>query len=172
MPRGEPRPYWKKSHRQWYVKIDGTHYPLGRDKEAAWEEYHKLMAGRRDLGNRPLVLDLLEAFLAWCEVNRAPAPTTCTASTARPSGPEHSRGAQDSRPEAQAPDCLGRCQLAGGDVEPEHAALRHASGPAGAQLGAADGANLTGTQRGRRACESRASCPCTCVAPVGRRRSG
>jgi len=72
MPRREPRPYWKKSHRQWYVKIDGTHYPLGRDKEAAWEEYHKLMTGRRDLGNRPLVLDLLEAFLAWCEANRAP----------------------------------------------------------------------------------------------------
>jgi integrase len=72
MPR-EPKPYYKKSHKRWYVKINGVHHPLGADEKEAWTEYHRLMAGRLNLGRQPLIVDLLEAYLAWCEVNRAPA---------------------------------------------------------------------------------------------------
>jgi hypothetical protein len=45
------------------------------------------MAGRRDLGNQPLVFDLLEAFLAWSEMNQAPSTyklhRSCCSSFAR-----------------------------------------------------------------------------------------
>jgi len=72
MPRREPRPYFKKSHKAWYVKINGVHHPLGKEEEAAWEEYHRLMIGRRDLGRDPLVYQILNEFLGWCQENRAP----------------------------------------------------------------------------------------------------
>ena len=60
----EPKPYWKASHLCWYVKINGRHHRLDPDKEKAWELYHQLMAGTREVGPNTMVLELMAEFLA------------------------------------------------------------------------------------------------------------
>ncbi len=60
----EPKPYWKASHSCWYVKINGRHHRLDPDKEKAWELYHQLMAGTREVGPNTMVLELMAEFLA------------------------------------------------------------------------------------------------------------
>jgi site-specific recombinase XerD len=66
-----PKPYWKASHQCWYVKIDGQHKRLDPDEEKAWEEYHKLMAGRMELSPDSRVSELINQFLDWSERNHA-----------------------------------------------------------------------------------------------------
>ena len=57
----------------WYVQLGKQQVSLGRDKEAAYEEYHRLMGQRTD--GVPLETDsvarLLNRYLAWIEANRA-----------------------------------------------------------------------------------------------------
>jgi len=67
----QPKPYWKASHRCWYVKIDYRHYRLDPDKEKAWQEYYKLMAGRAALTGDSKVAQLLNQYLDWSESNHA-----------------------------------------------------------------------------------------------------
>ncbi len=43
MPRF-PKPFFKKSHRCWYVELDGKQVRLGPDEAAAHKRYHELMA--------------------------------------------------------------------------------------------------------------------------------
>jgi len=68
----QPKPYWKTSHRCWYVKIDGRHHRLDPDEKKAWDQYHKLMAGRVELTADNRVTDLINQFLDWSERNHAP----------------------------------------------------------------------------------------------------
>lgn len=65
------KPYFKKSHQAWYVNIDGRPVKLGRDKEAAEVEYHRLMADRTPVTSRTTVKELLDQFLVWTKDNRA-----------------------------------------------------------------------------------------------------
>lgn len=68
----QPKPFLRTDRALWYVQIDGRQYNLGRDKPAAWAEYHRLMGQRDQLGGREelvpvTVRDLLALFLADTE---------------------------------------------------------------------------------------------------------
>ena len=45
--RKEPAPFLRKQTQSWYLKLDGQFIPLGKDREAAFEEYHEIMSKRR-----------------------------------------------------------------------------------------------------------------------------
>lgn len=68
----QPKPYFRKQKQTWYVQIDGRQISLGRDRQAAWQRYHELMAGRVDLASeQATVAQLLETYLEWCSKNRS-----------------------------------------------------------------------------------------------------
>ena len=54
----QPKPFFRKSTQSYYVKIDRKFIPLGKDQGKAWEEYHKIMSGRK-----PVTSD--RAILIW-----------------------------------------------------------------------------------------------------------
>lgn len=66
------KPYFKKSHKCWYVDLNGKPYRLGTDKETAHQEYHRLMAGESPTTPQTTVCQLFDQFLAWTQRNRAP----------------------------------------------------------------------------------------------------
>ena len=45
---------WYRKRRGWYVTLDGQQIPLGKDREAAFEQYHDLMRQPRERKVRPL----------------------------------------------------------------------------------------------------------------------
>ncbi len=48
----QPKPFFRKQTRSWYVQIKGKWINLGADKDAAFETYHEMMAGRIDTDPR------------------------------------------------------------------------------------------------------------------------
>ena len=62
-----PEPFFKKSHKCWYVEIDGKQKRLDSDEDKAWKLYHKMMAGQRVVGEDNQVLNVMEQFLDWSE---------------------------------------------------------------------------------------------------------
>jgi integrase len=85
MPRRKKKsdlPFWWRGQTScYYVQVDGKQERLSPDLDEAWRLYHELMGGKpaaaaapppaaKDEG--PLVLDVLEQFLAWAERNKAP----------------------------------------------------------------------------------------------------
>jgi site-specific recombinase XerD len=68
----QPEPYFKKSHKAWYVNVGGRQIRLAKDEKEAWEEYHKIMAGEVDIGRDPTLNDLFMAFTRWSERNHKP----------------------------------------------------------------------------------------------------
>jgi integrase len=78
MPRVR-MPFYRASRKLWYVQLDGKQINLGPDEAEAWKEYYRLMAAR---GEKPpaaatpdhsplLVVEVLDAFLDWCQKNRS-----------------------------------------------------------------------------------------------------
>lgn len=81
----QPQPWQRKQNGFWYVKIAGRQIPLGRDKPAAFAEYHRIMADRQSappslpaaVAAAPerepelTVARLLGMFLTWCETHRS-----------------------------------------------------------------------------------------------------
>jgi integrase len=65
------KPFKKKGRPYWYVEIDRKQINLGTDKEAAYEEYYRLMAGKTPVNSRTPVAVLLDQFLSWVQGNRA-----------------------------------------------------------------------------------------------------
>jgi integrase len=65
------KPFKKKGRPNYYVEIDRKQINLGTDKEAAYEEYHRLMAGRTPVNSRTTVAALLDQFLTWTKDNRS-----------------------------------------------------------------------------------------------------
>ena len=63
----QPKPFFRKQTQSWYVKVDGKFRPLGKDEKQAWEEYHKIMAGREPVTPASPVANLIGTFLSWCE---------------------------------------------------------------------------------------------------------
>lgn len=43
-----PKPFFKKARRLWYVEINRKQINLGPDREAAFQQYHQLMARPRE----------------------------------------------------------------------------------------------------------------------------
>jgi hypothetical protein len=73
MPR-RPKPWYKKSHDAWYVKLKGKLVRLGATEADAWKEFHRMMADgdagtvRKAVpGGRVLLGDVLDA---WIEAKR------------------------------------------------------------------------------------------------------
>jgi integrase len=71
-----PRPYFKTSHKCWYLRLDGRDIRLDTDEKKAHDEYFKIMADRAgepqesDLTSESAtVRQLLVAFLEWSKVN-------------------------------------------------------------------------------------------------------
>ncbi|MEX2140513.1 MAG: site-specific integrase [Pirellulales bacterium] len=69
----EPKPFFRRQTQSWYVQIGNQQISLGRNKEAAWEEYHQIMAARRSEQPTPndSVVSIINKHLAWLKANRA-----------------------------------------------------------------------------------------------------
>lgn len=81
-----PKPFYRPSRGVWYVQIAGQQLNLGADKGAAFCEYDALMAQPTKVTNAApptrattqaketdkLVVTVIDAFLDWCQKNRAP----------------------------------------------------------------------------------------------------
>jgi hypothetical protein len=84
MPRFR-QPFFRRDRGLWYVQLDGRQLNLGADRDAAFAEYHRIMANRSQqasgavalaLGGTasdpsPLVVVVIDEFLDWCQKNRA-----------------------------------------------------------------------------------------------------
>lgn len=64
------QPFFKKTHQSWYVELNGKQVNLGKDKDEAFKEYHRLMAADTPVTSRTPVVNLLDQFLAWTKDNR------------------------------------------------------------------------------------------------------
>lgn len=70
----EPKPFFRKFTQTWYLQLGGKQINLGRDKKAAWDEYHNLMAARRALASVTVTAaQFFEKYLEWVHENRATA---------------------------------------------------------------------------------------------------
>ncbi|MEX1041763.1 MAG: tyrosine-type recombinase/integrase [Pirellulaceae bacterium] len=73
MPR-QPKPFLRKQTQSWYCSIAGRQISLGKDREAAFEKFHELMANREQVKSDLTTLyELSQVYLDWCEVHRKPA---------------------------------------------------------------------------------------------------
>ena len=68
----EPKVYWKKSHRCFYVNLNGKATRLDPDETKAYNQYHQLMSGKRLVKSTCRVVELLDAFLEHVQVSNAP----------------------------------------------------------------------------------------------------
>lgn len=66
------KPFFRKQTKSWYCWIDDKQVNLGKDKEAAFAEYHKRMAGQEPPETDSPVQDILGKFLDWCQRHREP----------------------------------------------------------------------------------------------------
>jgi integrase len=73
------KPYWKTSHKCWYLRLDGRDIRLDTDEQKAQDEYFRIMAERTDepqdhdlTSDSATVRQLLVAFLEWSKVNDSP----------------------------------------------------------------------------------------------------
>lgn len=67
------KPWYRKQNKQWYVCINGMQHRLGKNKKAAYQEYHKLMTGGEQVQvQTDAVAHVLDQFLVWASENRAP----------------------------------------------------------------------------------------------------
>lgn len=69
----EPRPFFRKQTQSWYVKLGKEFVPLGKDQEAALEQYHEIMAKRRrtTVTEMDSVANVLDLRWAWVKANLA-----------------------------------------------------------------------------------------------------
>ena len=72
-----PKPYFRKNRQTWTVQINGHQHNLGRDRDAAFKQYHELMATPtpQEAPQKPSgsVLSIIEKYLDWCKEHRSPA---------------------------------------------------------------------------------------------------
>lgn len=68
-----PKPFFRKQTKSWYCSIDGRQIPLGKDRQAAQDRFHELMANREMVvGESSTLYELSQVYLDWCEQNRKP----------------------------------------------------------------------------------------------------
>jgi integrase len=65
-------PFYKHSHKAYYVEINGRQIRLGTEEKAAWDEYHRLMAGKQPATDKTPARDIIDQFLRWTERRSAP----------------------------------------------------------------------------------------------------
>ncbi len=69
----QPKPFFRKFTKSWYVTIRGKQYPLGKDKKQAWQRYHEIMAEQAAVETLATVAQLCDVYLDWCQTHRKPA---------------------------------------------------------------------------------------------------
>ncbi|MBN2024266.1 MAG: phage integrase SAM-like domain-containing protein [Pirellulales bacterium] len=68
----QPKPWFRKSTKTWYIQLDGRQVPLGKDKEEAHRKFHQLMGGRRSSGQTIRRVDeLFDEFLEHVKQNQS-----------------------------------------------------------------------------------------------------
>ena len=67
----QPKPFFRKQTKSWYVQIRKRQINLGRDKEAAWKKYHEMMLDQSEPDEVDYVVDLLDLYLEWLQKNRS-----------------------------------------------------------------------------------------------------
>lgn len=65
----QPKPFFRKQTKSWYVQLGKQQVNLGSDREKAWEKYCELMAGRQVLETTNTVATVILQFLAWNKKN-------------------------------------------------------------------------------------------------------
>jgi hypothetical protein len=63
----EPKPFYRKQTRSFYVQLDGQQINLGPDEKGAWHQWHLLMAERLGPSNAITVKELVKRFCGWLE---------------------------------------------------------------------------------------------------------
>ena len=63
----EPQPFFREFNQTWYLQLGQRHIKLGKDKDAAWDEYHRLMDNRKKVEKTAnmTVFAVLDLFLDW-----------------------------------------------------------------------------------------------------------
>lgn len=69
----QPKPWFRKRTKSWYVQIDGRQINLGTRKRDAWNRYHEIMANGVALATTETIGALLDKYLDWCEHDLAAA---------------------------------------------------------------------------------------------------
>ncbi len=68
----QPKPFFRKFTKTWYVTIHGQQHNLGANKDDAFQLYHELMAKRGQATASFKVIDeLFDAYLEWLHKNRS-----------------------------------------------------------------------------------------------------
>ena len=75
-----PKPFYRKSRDTWYVEVDGRQINLGKDREAAFQRYHAIMAAPPEVrpthaigtGEGLKLTELFDRFLDWVKQHRSP----------------------------------------------------------------------------------------------------
>ena len=68
------KPYFRKQTKSWYCSISGRQISLDKDRKAAFEKFHTLMADQSQAqGDLTTLYDLSQVYLDWCQANRKPA---------------------------------------------------------------------------------------------------
>jgi integrase len=78
-PRKQNRePFWRSERHCWFVYVAARQVRLSPDKDEAWRLWHEIMAKPPE-PDRPIapgpdihVIEILDAFLDWCQRNKAP----------------------------------------------------------------------------------------------------
>jgi integrase len=75
-----PKPFFRKSRDTWYVEVDGRQINLGKNRDAAFQRYHEIMAvpeherQQRHVGSGAgmRLTELFDRFLDWVQQHRSP----------------------------------------------------------------------------------------------------
>lgn len=61
----QPKPFFRQQTQSWYFSTGGKQYPLGKDREAAFQKFHQLMASTQQLPAEVITVnDLAQAALS------------------------------------------------------------------------------------------------------------
>ncbi len=75
MPARYPKPFFRNGQNCWYVQLGKKQIRLSPDKDEAFRLYHELMQKppeEREAPTGSLAVNILDAFLDWCQRNQEP----------------------------------------------------------------------------------------------------
>ncbi|WP_425400384.1 hypothetical protein [Aeoliella sp.] len=76
MPR-QPKPYLHQQTKSWYCSFGGHQISLGKDSDAAFEQFYELLGDREEVKSEMNSLyDESQVYLGWCQAHRKPGTNT------------------------------------------------------------------------------------------------
>ena len=69
----QPKPWFRKFTKTWYVTIEGEQINLGKDKTEAMQQFHELMANPPKKLTNEYVVVILDKYLDWVQAHRSAA---------------------------------------------------------------------------------------------------